>query len=469
MVAEPRLLLHGRRDCDQAAEYWNRDLLIGGAESSEWKVRSRELRKTLCQNCQERGLQSSRTETAVRARDQTRIFSVEFELSTAGSTACQQTMSTQEEQMTMANQQLNVQLQQFLETLETILWSTRMELEEQVQNATSTNTHKDPMIRTDRLFKLRSHVGTVDQRNELELIFTEESSTPRLIRELRMLMCNILVMMKTLYKCRYADVNEGFAARRQFVRERDNVWTPEERVVLRTQRRRECAKNGGRASRSLFHQGKQRNRELYASAKGEPRDHENTTIHWQQSYAADRCAAEEQRQKQAWQGCMEENRLRKWKTTSRESVITTGRQGREKSRSKTRLKDLADAEWKPVTANTRPSSTATDAPVEDDYATMFLVTVPHDKRETPCARVKIETTMRSGAGSTAPTGSGRVWLTFVIPTCETCLMTDTCTGGGICPRRYQTARGCNGGNNSIRDGTEWFSAWKCGWGAFREP
>ena len=41
--------------------------------------------------------------------------------------------------------------------------------------------------------------------------------------------------------------------------------------------------------------------------------------------------------------------------------------------------------------------------------------------------------MRSDAGSTAPTGSGRVKLTPAIPTCKTCLMTDTCAGGGICP------------------------------------
>ena len=110
------------------------------------------------------------------------------ELSTAGSTACQQTMSTLEEQMTMSNQQLDVQLQQFLETLETILRTARIELEEQVQNATSTTIHKDPMIRADRLFKLRSYLGAVDQRNELELTMSEESSTPRLIRELSMLM-----------------------------------------------------------------------------------------------------------------------------------------------------------------------------------------------------------------------------------------------------------------------------------------
>ena len=91
--------------------------------------------------------------------------------------------------------------------------------------------------------------------------------------------------------------------------------------------------------------------------------------------------------------------------------------GHAKSRSRMRLKNLADAEWKPVTANTRPSSTAADAPRVDDHVTMFL-----------------ETTMRSDAGSTAPTGSERAKLTSAIPTCETCLMTDTCEGGGICPR-----------------------------------
>ena len=91
--------------------------------------------------------------------------------------------------------------------------------------------------------------------------------------------------------------------------------------------------------------------------------------------------------------------------------------GHAKSQSRTRLKDLTDAEWKPVTANSRPSSIAADAPLADDHVTMFL-----------------ETTMRSDAGSTAPTGTERVKLTFEIQTCETCLMTDTCAGGGICPR-----------------------------------
>ena len=93
------------------------------------------------------------------------------------------------------------------------------------------------------------------------------------------------------------------------------------------------------------------------------------------------------------------------------------KKGHAKSQSRTRLKDLTDAEWKQVTANSRPSSIAADAPLADDHVTMFL-----------------ETTMGSDAGSTAPTGSGRVRLTSARPTCRTCLMMDTCSGGGICPR-----------------------------------
>ena len=96
---------------------------------------------------------------------------------------------------------------------------------------------------------------------------------------------------------------------------------------------------------------------------------------------------------------------------------------------------MADAEWKPVDLQT-PDRVAQQQmrPLADDYVTMFLVTVPHAKRKSPCAHVKIETTMRSDAGSTAPTGSGRVRLTSAIPTCKTCLMMDTCADGGICPR-----------------------------------
>ena len=69
--------------------------------------------------------------------------------------------------MTMAIQQL------YVRTLATILHEVRSELVEQVQYATSTTTHEEPMKRADRLFKLRSYLGAVDQRNELEPATTE--------------------------------------------------------------------------------------------------------------------------------------------------------------------------------------------------------------------------------------------------------------------------------------------------------
>ena len=108
---------------------------------------------------------------------------------------------------------------------------------EQVQNATSTTTQRqprvvdteaidspgkfdeEPMKRADPLFKLRSYLGAVGQRNELEPTTTEESSTLRLNMTLSTQMYHILVMTKTLYRCRNAGVNEGFAGRRQFVME----------------------------------------------------------------------------------------------------------------------------------------------------------------------------------------------------------------------------------------------------------
>ena len=63
--------------------------------------------------------------------------------------------------------------------------------------------------------------------------------------------------------------------------------------------------------------------------------------------------------------------------------------------------------------------------------------------------------MMSDAGSTAPTGSERAKLTYAVPTGETCLMTDTCAGGGISPRGSdQTAqRDTTVATTQIRDST----------------
>ena len=82
------------------------------------------------------------------------------------------------------------------------------------------------------LFKLRTNLGAVDQRYQLEPTTTEASSTPRLNATLSSeasclttQMYYILVMTTTgsaLNKCPNAGENEGFEAWRQFVME----WEP---------------------------------------------------------------------------------------------------------------------------------------------------------------------------------------------------------------------------------------------------
>ena len=96
----------------------------------------------------------------------------------------------------------------------------------------------------DWSFKLRSYLGAVDQRYQEELTKTEASSTPRLNATLgseesalSMQMYYILVMTKTLYRCRSAGVNEGFRGWRQFVRGREPRFIGLPRNVLSCRRK----------------------------------------------------------------------------------------------------------------------------------------------------------------------------------------------------------------------------------------
>ena len=134
----------------------------------------------------------------------------------------------------MAVQQLYVRLQQLQGTL-AILRSARSELVKQVQNATSTTTHEESLKRADPLFKLRSYLGAVDQRHQLEPTTTEESSTLTLNMTLSTQMYYMLVMMETQYRCHNACVNEEFAGWRQFVRE----WEPRFVGLLMSCRRKD--------------------------------------------------------------------------------------------------------------------------------------------------------------------------------------------------------------------------------------
>ena len=105
-----------------------------------------------------------------------------------------------------------------------ILQAERNDLSEQVKNATSTTSQRqpgvvdtrvigrpdeEPMKHGDRLFKLRSNLGAVDQRYQTESKTTEASSTPRLDATLSTQMYCTLVMTKTLYKCHNAGMTEG--------------------------------------------------------------------------------------------------------------------------------------------------------------------------------------------------------------------------------------------------------------------
>ena len=133
----------------------------------------------------------------------------------------------------MAVQQLYVRLQQFQETLATILQEARNELVEQVQNATSTSTHEEPMKRADRLFKLKSYLGG---RGPAERAGIDDDRR--------------IVDTETQHDARHADVlhtrDDGDTVQvsqrkcERGVRERMGAkvcWTPEEHVVLPTQTR----------------------------------------------------------------------------------------------------------------------------------------------------------------------------------------------------------------------------------------
>ena len=106
-----------------------------------------------------------------------------------------------------------------------------------------------------------------------------------------------------------------------------------------------------------------------------------------------------------------------------------------------RLKDLVDAEEKPVTANSHPNDTAAVVLLQCSppgaHAMTCHMAMPCVEKKTPCEDVDVETMMRPDVGSTAPTGTERVKLEYAIPTCETFLTIDTRAGGGICLNRTE--------------------------------
>ena len=322
----------------------------------------------------------------------------------------------------MAVQQLNVRLQQLQGTL-AILRSARSELVKQVQNATSTTTHEEPMKRADRLFKLRSYLGAVDQRNELEPTTTEESSTLRLNMTLSTQMCYILVMMETLYRCHNAGVNEEFAGWRQFVRE----WKPRFVGLLRNVL--SCRRKDDIPTQLLVDEGLAH--ECQSSETVIDDIMTDVNVLRMEDGRVKACLIQDSTKIASWtqmrKEILEFTRTQQYadsnlvpvqigvqpkskgngkdgkdaRNESSEKVRDDDRRkccycreaGHAMSQSRRRLKDLAVAERKPVTANSRSSSTVAVAPLTGDYVTTFLVTVLDVNRKSSCACVKIETTM----------------------------------------------------------------------------
>ena len=188
-------------------------------------------------------------------------------------------MSTPEEQMATAVQQLKVRLQQ-PGMMGKILQAERDDLAKQVQSATSTTTQRqprvvdtrvigrpdkfdgDPLKHAHRLFRLRSYLGAADQRYQLEPTTTEASSTPRLNATLSSEASCLGTQMYTRTrddndKISIEQVSQSRGERgipgQETVRDgmgAKTCWTPDERVVLQTQRRHTDKVGGVRKTRA---------------------------------------------------------------------------------------------------------------------------------------------------------------------------------------------------------------------------
>ena len=219
-------------------------------------------------------------------------------------------MSTPEEQVAAAVQQLNVRPQQ-QETMATFLQAERDDFASQVQSPTSTIMQKQPGVVGTRVIGRPDEFDGDPMRCQLEPMTTEASSTPRLSATLSSeasclstQMYYILVMTTTgsaSDKCHSAGMNEGFEARKQFVMDSETEFVgflmnvlstklaaferlvhksqPSETVCDDTKTGVTVLGDGGHAGQSVLHPEERKDHELDTDARGNPRDHGNTIVH----------------------------------------------------------------------------------------------------------------------------------------------------------------------------------------------
>ena len=200
--------------------------------------------------------------------------------------------------------------------------------------------------------------------------------------------------------------------------------------------------DGGHASQRTPHPEQRQDHKLESDARRDSRDHANPTVHRQSTNAnAARSESEEQghgqRERQQGQrqgqGCKER--------TVQESKERRSETGHVNAECRKRLKDLADAEEKPVAATPHPMDTATVVPLQcflpdERHPSTIIIAMPCANNETSCNSSNEHTVMRPGAGSIAPAETKRVRPIAAIPSNETYLMMDTSAGGSIFPRGF---------------------------------
>ena len=344
----------------------------------------------------------------------------------------------------------------------------------------------------DWSFKLRSFLGAVDdQRYQQELTTTETSSTPRLNATLgseesalSTQMYHILVMTTAgaaLDKCHNAGVNEGFEAWRQFVMEwepklrtryvrllmnvlgyrfrddiptkaggvRENRARPREPINKncrrRCQDRSDDAGDGGHASERAE---QRQDHQLESDAKGDSRDHANTTVHRQATDAeAARSESEEQRQGQRLQGKGKDVKgkgkakdaknesSKKAKSDDQRRCFYCNKSGQMKAECRKRQKDLADAEGRPVASSPHPNDTAAVVPLQcllpdERHTSTFVTAMLCANSETSCESSS-EQAVRSPGANSIPRQKHNTQTHCCDSVNEKYLMMDTCAGASI--------------------------------------
>ena len=361
---------------------------------------------------------------------------------------------------------------------------------------------EDPMKYADWSFKLRSYLGAVDQRYQQELTTTEASSTARLNATLESegsALCTqmycILVMTTAgaaLDTCHNDGVNEVFEAWRQFVMK----WEPKLRTrcvgllmnvlgtdsettfqaggvretrarlretINKDRRRRhqdgcDDARDGGRAIQRAPHPEQRQNHKMESNARGDSRDHANTTVHRQSTNAnAARSESEEQRQGQRRQGQRQgkgkdvkgkgkgkdakNESSKKAKNDDQRKCVYCNESSHVKAECRKRLRDLADAEGKPMAATPHPNDATVVVPLQcslpdEKHTSTFIIAMPCANSETSCESSSEQTVMRPGAGSIALAETKHVRPIAAIPSNETYLTIDTCAGASIFPSGF---------------------------------